>query len=203
MNKLKLLLITIAFVFPVLTYAATASEDLIGLLTKLYSLKADFVQSVLDGRGSVIQKTSGQMAMQRPGKFRWETQKPGQQLVIADGKKIWFYDVDLQQVTVQKQQATHSNSPALLLNGEPTNLVKDFIITQPANGIYQLKPKRTDSLFSIVELGFQTNKLKSMRLQDSFGQITTVQFSNVENNSVLPANLFQFVLPKGVDVVRQ
>ena len=203
MNTLKRLLITIALMFPVSSYAATASEDLISALTKLHSFKADFVQSVLDGRGSIIQKSSGQMALQRPGKFRWETQKPGQQLVIADGKKVWFYDIDLQQVTVQKQQTTQPNSPALLLNGEPIKLAKDYIITQPANGIYQLKPKQTNSMFNIIELGFQNNNLNIIRLQDSFGQITTVQFKNVDNNPNLPARLFQFVLPKGVDVVRQ
>ena len=189
-------------------YADDASSRLVTYLNNLHSLQAKFTQTIVDGRGNQMQQTTGTMAMQRPGKFRWETLQPGQQLLVADGKKIWFYDIALQQVTEQKQQSANQNSPAMLLNGDPDSLVKNFIIRADTamdsnDTIFKLVSKTKDALFNNVSLQFKEQQLQSMKLIDNFGQITQIHFSDVKTNPSLSSSLFQFTPPRGVDVVKQ
>lgn len=197
-----------ALIIPSISHAQTSAADqLVQILTSIHSLQAQFQQTVFNGRGNAIQQTSGEMAMQRIGKFRWQTQKPGKQLLIADGNKIWFYDVDLRQVTVQKQQTVSGNSPAMLLNGEPSLLVKSYDVSKTESDtdrqVFKLMSKAKQGLFRSVSLTFQDNQLEDMKLVDNFGQVTTVKFSQVENNPTLAPGLFQFTPPEGVDVVKQ
>lgn len=188
--------------FPALSFADPASQELVQLLGNLQTLQAQFTQTVMDGRGKAIQKTSGQMSMQRPGKFRWQTFSPGKQLLIADGNKIWFYDEGLEQVTVQKQQAVSQNSPAMLLSGSPEQLSEQFIISKQGS-TFKLVPKNKEGLFRSVQLTFNNQQLVNMKLIDNLGQVTVVQFSQVKSNPALSASLFTFKVPQGVDVVRQ
>lgn len=201
--KSRILFLGILLFFTSSAFADSATDQLVKILDGLQTLQANFSQNVLDGRGNVLQQTTGEMTMQRPGKFRWAVSKPSKQLLIADGEKIWFYDVGLQQVTIQQQQSIQTNSPAALLSGSPQVLAQNFIVTQMAGDqAFKLVPKEKRGLFRSVELKFDNNKLQSMRLVDNLGQVTFVTFSRVQNNPVLNPRLFHFVPPQGVDVVR-
>ena len=196
----------IAFLFPLLSCAATAAQQLAQLLDAMHSLQAQFVQTVADGNGRVLQQTAGKMSLIRPGKFRWDTQSPAKQLLIADGRKIWLYDQDLQQVTVQKQQNFNPRSPAMLLNGSTKMLAHDFNVSFVKQGdpvIFKLAPKKASNLFQSVSLSFKNKQLQQMRMLDNLGQVTTIYFTQVRLNPPLPTGLFKFITPKGVDVVRE
>jgi len=192
---------------PFSVLADTATQQLGRILDNLHSMQAQFVQTVSDGHGQIMQQSSGEMALARPGKFRWDTKTPSHQLLIADGQQIWFYDKDLQQVTLQNQHATRADSPALLLDGSTVSLTKDFKVSKRlASGslqIFKLTPRKADGLFQNVYLSFKQNQLQQMRLIDNLGQETLINFSRVSLNPALNSNLFRFVPPKGVDVVTQ
>lgn len=188
--------------FPVISFADSPSQELVQLLGNLQTLQAQFTQTVMDGRGKAIQKSSGQMLMQRPGKFRWQTFLPSKQLLIADGNKIWFYDEGLEQVTVQKQQAVSQNSPAMLLSGSPEQLSQQFLISKQGS-TFKLVPKNKEGLFRSVQLTFNNQQLVNMKLIDNLGQVTLVQFSQFKSNPSLSMSLFTFKVPQGVDVVQQ
>jgi outer membrane lipoprotein carrier protein len=83
----------------------------------LQSLRADFIQRVFDEQARVMQTSSGQMLMQKPGKFRWDYRTPAEQIIVADGERLWAYDVDLAQVTVRKLDQALSSTPLALLSG--------------------------------------------------------------------------------------
>lgn len=200
----KYLALFFCLLLPVLGMAADSSADeLIQHLDSLQSYQALFTQSVLDGRGRVIQQSTGLMTIQHPGKFRWETYKPMKQLLIADGKHIWFYDVALQQVTVQNQRAVRDNSPAMLLSGSTAELIQTFHVNKFDANTYQLKPKAKEGLFQAVRLTFSHDQLASMHIVDSLGQKTTIIFSQQQVNPSLDQKLFNFKVPQGVEVVRQ
>ncbi len=208
MRMNKFCLVILFLLFPLLSWADSASSQLTQLLSGITNLQANFVQSVLNGNGGVLQQSSGQMIIQRPGKFRWEIQKPSKQLLIADGSKIWFYDVALEQVTLQKQQSTQGGTPALLLSGSAERLVQDYEITSlsPANAkvqSFKLVPKAKNNLFQSIELSFRDQTLQSMRLLDTLKQATVVNFSKVKTNPKISPETFHFVPPQGVDVVTQ
>lgn len=203
----KILVFILAVLFPFSCLAANATDQLAQLLTNLQRMKANFVQTVYDGNGRVIQQTKGNLALQRPGKFRWQVSAPSQQLLIADGSRTWFYDKSLQQVTVQKQKGVTQGSPAMLLSGSTENLLNDFIVSQmPSNNgaqVFNLIPQQKNNMFKAVVLSFTQQKLTTMKLIDNFGQQTIINFSQVQVNPVLSATMFRFTTPRGVDVVSE
>jgi outer membrane lipoprotein carrier protein len=205
MKCYKKFLAAVLLLLPLCGNAMPANEQLAQLLNQVSSLQANFVQTIYDTNGEQLQQSSGQMTLQRPGKFRWQTQSPAKQLLIADGKHLWFYDIDLAQATEQPQTAD-KNSPALLLSGSTTALTQNFIISQlltTANQqLFKLLPKTKSALFQKVQLAFHHNTLSKMQMDDNLGQITVIEFAQTKNNPPLDANLFRFTPPKGIDIIK-
>jgi outer membrane lipoprotein carrier protein len=205
MKFLNCILSFIIILVPMQTVWAASVDELTPLLNSLKSSKADFTQTIMNGRGQILQQTSGMMTLQRPGRFRWEVKAPNRQLLIADGQHIWFYDVDLQQVTIQKQQTIDASSPAVLLSEAPKNLTAHFMIS-PLTDVqgFHLVPKDKKAIFQSITLIFQQNKLREMRLIDKLGQQTVVNFSQVKLNPYLSPQTFHFIIPtnKNIEIVK-
>lgn len=187
-----------------LAHAGAATDRLQTFYNDVKSLRASFGQTVTDANGKLMQRASGTMALQRPGRFRWDYEQPHDQLIVADGNKVWLYDPELEQVTVKSQGEALGDTPAQLLSsGKP--LEQSFRVSElPArDGIewVELTPKSKDTGFDRVRLGFDAKSLAKMELVDAFGQTTRLTFTGVERNPRLDANLFKFIPPKGVDVV--
>lgn len=183
---------------------AGAIDQLHDFLRNTKTLKAEFAQAVIAKSGRKPQQSSGIVAISRPGKLRWEIQKPYPQLVVGDGEKIWIHDPELQQVTVRKAGQAIGGSPAALLSGS-NELERNFTLKEAgeSDGMawVEATPKNNDSGFERVRLGFSGSDLKAMELLDSFGQTTLVRFSRLEKNPALPASTFRFTPPAGADVV--
>jgi outer membrane lipoprotein carrier protein len=168
------------------------------------AMRAQFKQEVLDNKGQKIQQVEGRMQLQRPNKFRWDYQKPYEQQIVSDGKQVFLYDVDLQQVTVSDLSKTLGSSPAAMLAGgaavEKSFVLKNAVRKDGLSWVLAL-PKNKDSGFERVVLGFKDGELKKMELYDSFSHVTHITFSSVERNPTLQLETFLFTPPQGVDVV--
>lgn len=188
------------------TAFADGVDDLKQFYQNTQAMRANFKQTVFDQKGRKLQEVNGIMLLQRPNKFRWDYQKPYEQQIISDGKQVFLFDVDLQQVTVRTVDKVLGTSPAALLAGGP-NVEETFRLSRllDLDGMQrvQAKPKQKDSGFQVVIISFDHNKLAEMRLVDAFGQSTHIIFSNVEVNPSLNTNQFLFAIPKGVDVVSE
>ncbi len=174
-------------------------------LNGLASWSADFTQTIDDGHGSVLRSAAGKLYLQRPGRFRWDYSQPSEQLVLADGKQIWFYDKDLAQANVRDMDTSLASTPASLLSGNASVAAQFNVTALPASsGLqwFQLVPKHVDTDFQLVRIGFNKNgELASMFLADKLNQITQLTFSNSKRNVTLSSDLFTFVPPPGVDVI--
>ncbi len=194
------------FVFWVnVAFSDGVSEALQAKLNAIHTMSASFTQSVTAQRHQVS-KSSGTMALSRPGRFRWQTVSPMAQLVIADGQKIWIYDVDLEQVTVKKQDKGLGGTAALFLTNDGDTVTRDFEVTGHQEGhqeIYDLHSKSSKANFQRVKLLFTDASLSGIELFDELGQHTVVRLSHIKNNPTLASLLFKFKTPKGVDVVKQ
>jgi outer membrane lipoprotein carrier protein len=173
-------------------------------LQGLEGLQAQFRQVLTDRNGQTLEEAGGTLAIRRPDRFRWDYREPYQQVIVADGTRIWLYDSDLEQVTVRKLDDTLSATPAMLLSGKG-NLEDNFKVTQLANegGVdwVRMEPKRDDTDFKWVRLGFAGATLKFMQLADKLGQTTNLEFSNLERNPPLDPARFTFTVPPGADVI--
>jgi len=167
------------------------------------SLSANFKQVLLNEAGNPVRTSYGVFYLQRPGKFRWNYEKPFTQEIVADAGKVWFYDTDLEQVTIKKLDESLGSTPALLLSGQ-ISLEDNFIMEdQGIDGDMQwikLSPKSEESTFKYILIGLTKGILGGMELSDNFGQLTRIYFSDVIVNPPLKQTLFQFTPPKGVDV---
>lgn len=185
---------------------AASVQRLTGLLQKAETLTGRFSQLSLDGTGTQLQETSGEMALKRPGQFRWHTDAPMEQLLVSNGKKVWLYDPDLEQVTVQTLDQRLTHTPALLLSGDVSQIRENFDIDYKEGGNvvdFILKPKAKDSLFDSLRLSFRNRVLNDMQLIDSIGQRTNILFLNVKMNEPVDDGLFSFDIPQGADVIQE
>ena len=200
---LKILSTAAILICPLLAEAG-AVDQLHQFLSGTRTLRAEFSQIVVARSGRKPQESSGSVVISRPGKLRWDIQKPYPQLVVGDGEKIWIYDAELKQVTVRQAGQAISGSPAALLAGS-NELEKNFTLAEAgeAEGMnwVEATAKADDSGFEKIRLGFVGADLKGMALYDNFGQTTHIRFSRLERNPQLPASTFKFVPPAGVDVV--
>ncbi|MGC2047447.1 MAG: outer membrane lipoprotein chaperone LolA [Gallionella sp.] len=184
---------------------AAAIEKLKTFIAATHSAQANFTQDVFDQTGKRIQRASGIMQFQRPGKFRWTYQKPYEQLIVGDGEKFWFYDADLNQVTVKQLDAALGSSPAALLSGS-NEIESGYILTEDGSrdGLEWLQaiPKAQDSGFEKIRMAFDAQAgLAIMELYDTFGNKTVLRFSAMQRNPKLAERQFRFTPPMGADVL--
>ncbi len=184
---------------------ASAINSLKAFIQDTRTVRAVFLQTVLDKNARVVQKGGGTMQFERPGKFRWVYEKPYEQLIVGDGTRIWFYDRDLNQVTERKLDLAIGSSPAALLAGS-SGIETSFDLTeiglQGDTEWVEAKPKAKEGAFEWVRLGFtREGVLKAMELHDNFGQTTVLTFSRLEQNLRLAPELFKFNPPEGADVI--
>ena len=184
---------------PALSFADTAAIELQQQLKTLRTMRANFTQ-VVSSKKRVIQRARGRMALKRPGKFRWDTRSPNSQLIVADGKNLWTFDRDLEQVSVKPLKKNMGNASLLFLTGNVTQLTKDYTVSKRGN-TYQLKPLKQNTTFQSLSLIFKNKRLTGMRLIDNLDQITRLSFSKIRINTALPNALFTFRPPKGADVI--
>lgn len=173
-------------------------------LAGLHSFEADFSQQLTDKAGRILDESSGRLSIQRPNRFRWDYLQPAAQVIVADGKRIWLYDPDLEQVTVRRLDDTLSATPAMLLSGEG-NLRDNFKVvrTERKDNVdwITLEPVRADTDFKSVTLGFGGSQLRYMRLADKLSQTTSLEFAAMQSNKPLDPQRFTFTPPPGTDVI--
>ena len=199
---LTLLFLSLA---PLSVYAADSGvARMHAFLQDVKTLKADFTQVVLDTNQKQVKQSSGTLSIKRPNRFRWDYAKPNSQVIVADGTRLWLYDVDLQQVTVKPLNDTLAASPAVLLSGS-NDVEKSFTVADlgEKDGLawVGLTPKVKDSDFESVKLGFKGDDVAVMELKDNLGNTTRISFDHVERNAAVSDDTFQFTPPKGADVI--
>ncbi|MGA6097669.1 outer membrane lipoprotein chaperone LolA [Stutzerimonas marianensis] len=207
MQLIRLLLASVLLMSLVPAHADQAStKRLTELLQRAETLTGRFSQLSLDGSGTQLQETSGEMALKRPGQFRWHTDEPMEQLLVSDGKKVWLYDPDLEQVTIQTLDQRLTHTPALLLSGDVSAISENFEVShKEAGGVvdFTLTPKAKDTLFDNLRLSFRDGVINDMQLVDGVGQRTNILFQGVELNTPIEADQFSFEIPEGTDVITE
>ena len=217
----------------VLAITAFAADSGVAVLDRYFdglrSLTADFTETRTDAQGHATQQATGRLLVLRPGRFRWEIHPKGEgagQLLVADGRNLWYYDSDLEQVTVKPEQAALTATPAMLLSGGPTALAAFDVSAVGAPGDagaqgesgtgagapgnvgaagnldwVRVAPKAADADFREALLGFSGNRLRRMILKDKLGGTATIAFQRAERNAPVSEGEVSFTPPAGVDVI--
>jgi outer membrane lipoprotein carrier protein len=182
-----------------------AGERLVaGFVENVETMQGRFEQALIDAGGEVVERSSGTLEIERPGKFRWTYFEPYEQQLVADGLNIWSYDVDLAQVTVKPQAEALANTPALLLGGDEQALSQfrfDGATLENGTTWVRMIPIDTSSGFERMELGFLDGQLTRMAFFDNLEQTTLVALYDVVTNEPIDAARFAFEVPDDADLV--
>ena len=171
---------------------------------EVLTFKARFIQTVFDENLVPLEESSGQLRISRPGRFRWDYDPPAEQAIIADGDRLWVYDIDLEQVTIRKLTDALGTSPAAVLSsgGNPKQNYRVQDLGQQGKiGWVALHSKEEAASFSEIQLGFERSTLRLIQLLDDLGQITRIVLSDVKENIAIGAEWFAFEVPGGVDII--
>lgn len=201
----RLLPLLVSLLMPAAGHAAEAGQQLRAFLAETRTLEARFVQERVGEQGAAPERASGRLRLVRPGRFRWDYETPYEQLILADGERLWIYDPDLAQATVRPQAEALGNSPARLLSGGLDLDAHFTIIETGATGDevawVEVRPLGGEEEFSRVRFGFTDGRLASMVMNDNLGFETIINFSSLEINTDIDSNVFAFQPPPGVDVL--
>ena len=168
------------------------------------SFAAGFEQTLYDEAGEPLQRSAGTVLLERPGRFDWTYTEPAGQRIVADGTRVWLYDPELEQVTVDRLDERVGGTPLVVLMGTaPIDEAFDVVGLGPEGGVdwVELVPKGEAADFEAVYLGFAGEDLAAMELRDSFGQATQIRFSDFRANVDPAPGAFEFTVPDGVDVI--
>ncbi len=195
----------------VFAVSSTDTSELKALLAPISSLQGNFQQIIKNEAARQLQTSAGKMWLKKPGQFRWEVLGHEPRLIVADGKKVWDYDKDLDQVTVQKLNKTQTAAPIFFLTGDVNSLNTDFKVKKLAlidghclknsDSCFELHPKNSEGPFQWIKIGFKAKMLNQMELLDQLGQVSLFSFKQVQLNSNIPDSQFRFTPPNGVDVL--
>lgn len=204
MKRILLSLALSVFALPLAAAPTGGVARMHAFLEDVHSLKADFTQVVLDSNLKQVKQSNGTLSIKRPDRFRWDYAKPNPEVIVADGKRLWLYDVELQQVTVKPLNDTLAASPAVLLSGS-NDVEKSFSVEDlgAKDGLewVNLVPKVKDTDFENVRLGFKDDDVAVMELKDNLGNLTRITFSKLQRNVAVADDAFRFTPPKGADVI--
>lgn len=202
---LSTLLLVGALILPAIGHAS-ALDQFKSFVSSTQSARGEFSQRLVktsSGTARISDQSTGTFAFARPGKFIWQYQKPYEQLLQADGEKLYIYDKDLNQVTVKKLGDALGSSPAAILFGN-NDLEKNFTLKEAGtkDGMEWLEatPKTKDTTFEHIGIGLRDGVPRAMELRDSFGQVSLLTFTKFEKNPPMPAGQFKFKPPQGADV---
>ncbi|BDU22270.1 outer membrane lipoprotein chaperone LolA [Dyella sp. GSA-30] len=204
MNRLIVTIATFALAFTAHAATGNARAKLDAFATGLHSLTGNFSQTLTDANGQPGKSSSGTLALEAPRQFRWETTAPYKQTIVADGSRVWLYDPDLEQVTVRIQSGEEAHSPLTVLT-DLKQMDRDFKVTEQGerDGLSWVRLTSTakDPQFDYADLGFDANGLARMTFRDQLGATTDIHFSGWQRNASIAPQTFNFVPPKGADVI--
>jgi outer membrane lipoprotein carrier protein len=182
---------------------ATGLAALEAFLADVRSLTAEFEQEIWTADHRLLQTETGTLALERPNRFRWTYREPTELTVVADGTKLWIYDVELEQVTVAPFDDTLATSPAMLLSGD-RSVREGFTVAQSyeQEGLdwIKLTPKAGGADFTSVLIGFDGTAPKRLDLVDGLNQVTRITLDKLVVNPELDDATFELEVPDGVDV---
>lgn len=187
--------------------AQTPAQQLDVMLVQTKTFTANFTETVENANAVTVKHSSGTVAIAKPGRFRWDYQKPYKQVIVADGEKLWTYDPSLEQATVRDEPRALASGPAALLAGT-ARVEENFKVSDAgrAHGLHWLKlvPKSDDTDYKSIRIGL-TDKggIHAIQLDSKLDQTTRINFSHVKSNAAVNPSRFRFKPPHGTDVVHQ
>ena len=205
-HRLTLTVFLILCHTPLARSQETPQAQLSNLLRQVDTMSATVQQLIVESDGALLEESSIQMHVMRPGGFYWETLEPFPELVVTNGAVLWNYQPDLEQVVIENWDSSRAEPAAELLSGRTDSLAEEYEIHIEKDigedmTVFQLLPLDQNSLYRRINISFDNTALLSIHLDSKNGQKTLWQFNQPQINQQLAPDLFNFQIPPGIDIV--
>lgn len=170
-------------------------------LAGMDSLSADFTQTVSAPDGTVSQHNTGTLDVRKPAFMRWQSRVPFEELVVIDGRHVWFYDQDLEQITVRDYDHDIGQLPALVFGSSREQLAEAFAVELLADDGFRLTPRAQDGFVHSLTVYWQDTLPVLLQIDDQLGNTTRLQLHGVTRNGIGDNSRFRFTVPDGVDLI--
>ncbi|WMN88275.1 outer membrane lipoprotein chaperone LolA [Vibrio parahaemolyticus] len=181
------------------TYAASPKAELSKRLSINEGFSADFSQQVISPEGETVMEGEGTVEIARPSLFRWSTTFPDENLLVSDGKTLWYYSPFIEQVSIYWQEQAAEQTPFVLLTRNRASDWDNYKVSQKGNE-FTLIPTAVDSTQGRFQINIDAKGIvKGFNVIEQDGQRGLFKFSNVKLGKP-KANRFTFTIPKGVEV---
>jgi len=201
-----LVFILLFFSRPAFVFASEADE-MVAKIQKAY-------EGIKDSRGSFTQKSyvkdlkrtdtyKGQFYIKSP-KMKWEYKGDKAQTVYITGEDIIIYQPKENQAFWSKfDRATFGQAPIALLGGFG-DINKEFDVSMKGDKLH-LKPKKPMGNIVYVELAASEGEfpIESLAIIDTLGNRVDVRLMDVKVNTGMKDKVFEFVPPKGINIIKQ
>ena len=174
------------------------------LLSNIDTITAEINQLIVESDGGILEESQIIMHIKRPEGFYWETVTPFPELLVTNGKRLWSYQPDLEQVVIEDWNPDQSALAAQLLYGKTENLEEDYYIVAidaEQSQTFELKPKSPDNLYELITISFINSSLELIYIENSSGERTAWQFTSSDINPLLGEDLFEFIPPDGIEII--
>lgn len=189
-----LLLILLSF-----SVFASPKDVLNARLSMNQGFSADFIQKVISPDGEVLMQGKGTVEIARPNMFRWATTSPDENLLVSNGKSLWYYTPSIQQVTIYNQQKATAQTPFILLTRNQPSDWDHYKVTQSGN-LFTLTSTAKDTTQGVYQIDINDKGVvKDFNVREQDGQQSLFAFEHVVLKTP-SASKFTFNVPKGVEV---
>ena len=174
------------------------------LLSNIDTITAEINQLIVESDGGILEESQIIMHIKRPEGFYWETVTPFPELLVTNGKRLWNYQPDLEQVVIEDWNPDQSALAAQLLYGKTENLEENYYIVAidaEQSQTFELKPKSPDNLYELITISFINSSLELIYIENSSGERTAWQFTSSDINPPLGEDLFEFTPPDGIEII--
>ncbi|MGJ7344328.1 outer membrane lipoprotein chaperone LolA [Morganella morganii] len=176
---------------------ADTRSDLQSRLGKVNSFHANFVQTVTDADGALVQEGTGDLWVKRPNLFNWQMSAPDESVLVSDGKTLWFYNPFVEQVTATWLKDATQNTPFMLITRNDPADWQQYMVSQRGDS-FELKPKTSDGNLKLFTITVTPDGIiQQFAAVEQDGQKSSYQLKGQQSTDVNMSK-FTFTPPKGV-----
>jgi outer membrane lipoprotein carrier protein len=184
-------------------YLAESRQKLAERLREMAVYSAAFTQDVFGSRGEILERSEGQVRLQRPD-FKWVVDDPYPQVIVIQGDQLKVYDPDLEQLTLRPLDEALADTPVSLLTRDDVILGDRFRVARivdESGESFVIEPASEETLYKEIRLHFDAAGLSGLDILDHLGQRTQIRFAPDPSVSVIESAEFALEVPPGTDVI--
>lgn len=157
----------------------------------------------------ITETAEGLVQVKRPNKMRWTYEKPKKQLIVTDGKTLWIYKPDDNQVSIGAFPEIFGEGKGAGFLANIQQIRKSFDVSVKetnTSGEYVLKlvplSQKIDLAYVLLNIDPENFDIVEIRTLNTYKDETRIELTDIRREQHFEDGLFQFTVPQGAEIIR-